>query len=211
MLNSFILPCVFSILPIMIFKIELLQRVEPWLAWLGAALMIYTQPCANLIAPWAKSMTSDHDKWSGIVVMFASYIVSFVSIFLFITNTPSQSMTHIIFGFFSIAIGLMLRWFAIRTLGVFFTAKLQINPKHNLIKTGIFKYVRHPSYLGVLIIICAQMILYRQLFLFTMSVILLLFAYLFRIKHEEKMLIEKFGDEYRIYQKNTKCIIPFIY
>jgi len=34
---------------------------------------------------------------------------------------------------------------------------------------------------------------------------------LYRIKIEEKMLIEKFGDEYRQYMEKTKKLIPFIY
>jgi len=45
-------------------------------------------------------------------------------------------------------------------------------------------------------------------FLIMLGLILLI---LYRLKLEEKMLVDKFGDEYREYMKNTKRLIPFTY
>jgi len=36
-------------------------------------------------------------------------------------------------------------------------------------------------------------------------------CYLFRIRNEERMLVEAFGEEYKKYQKTTKKLIPYIY
>ena len=47
--------------------------------------------------------------------------------------------------------GLILRWWAIITLGRFFTVDVTIEKDHELVERGPFRIVRHPSYTGVLL------------------------------------------------------------
>lgn len=49
------------------------------------------------------------------------------------------------------AAGLLLRWWAIVTLGRFFTVDVTIEKDHQLVERGPFRWVRHPSYTGVLL------------------------------------------------------------
>ena len=74
--------------------------------------------------------------------------------------------------------------------------------------SGWYKYVRHPLYFGCLLgiwfwpfmtVAWFQMALYVTLYFIIGS------------KHEEKLLLERFGESYRNYQKQTKRLIPFIY
>ena len=50
-----------------------------------------------------------------------------------------------------IACGLAIRWAAIRTLGRFFTVNVTLRPGHRVVKEGLYRYMRHPSYTGGLL------------------------------------------------------------
>lgn len=90
------------------------------------------------------------------------------------------------------------------------TAKLQIIEDHRLVTEGLYRHIRHPIYLGETLrnlgFVMIPSSLYGML-LITVATIFLLF----RIEIEEKMLIDKFGEEYREYQRNTNKLIPYIY
>jgi protein-S-isoprenylcysteine O-methyltransferase Ste14 len=106
--------------------------------------------------------------------------------------------------------GFAIRFIAIMALRRNFSGALRIREGHTLTTNSIFRYIRHPAYLGA-------MILYLSIPVFLSSILgflvmLLLIPYLLqRIKYEEKMLIEHFGDQYLEYMKHTRKLIPFVY
>lgn len=92
----------------------------------------------------------------------------------------------------------------------FSTMLLKINNDHQLVTKGPFKHIRHPMYTGFVLqgigIGLLSFSIYGSIFL-----IIGLAFYIPRIQIEENMLIKKFGNKYREYQKKTKKFIPFIY
>jgi protein-S-isoprenylcysteine O-methyltransferase Ste14 len=78
-----------------------------------------------------------------------------------------------------------------------------------VIKKGVFGIVRHPVYLG-------SILLSLGLLIFTLSImsavvwIVIIAFYYFISKHEEKLLLEKFGEEYEDYVKEVPMLIPRI-
>ena len=108
------------------------------------------------------------------------------------------------------SIGVSIRIAARRTLGKYFSSGLKASQKHELIKHGIYKHIRHPAYLGSHLLSIGIPLIFSSLYgLFLMLGLIPCFQY--RIKVEESMLLEKFGDEYREYMKKTKKLIPFVY
>jgi len=107
-------------------------------------------------------------------------------------------------------IGVVIRAVGKRTLGKYYSYGLRTLPDHKLIKHGIYKHIRHPISLAAIIYDAGIPLFFSSLcgFLLMLGLIPLMS---YRIKIEEKMLIEKFGDEYREYMKKTKKLIPFIY
>jgi len=95
-------------------------------------------------------------------------------------------------------------------LGKYFSAGLRISEYHKLVTQGIYRHVRHPAYLGVLLVWLGVPLLFSSLYGF-LAMLLLIPCYLYRIRIEEKMVIEKFGKEYLEYMKRTKKLIPYIY
>jgi phosphoribosyl 1,2-cyclic phosphodiesterase len=79
----------------------------------------------------------------------------------------------------------------------------QVSAEANkLVKTGIYKKVRHPIYLFGIIFLSGIIFMTHTLFLLIIVVIVIIFQ-IKRIKQEEKMLAEKFGNEFSAYKKQT--------
>ena len=126
----------------------------------------------------------------------------------------SQSLEELsapnIIGLILFVFGLTIALVAVRTLGRFYASTLVTREGHRLISHGIYRYLRHPIYFGV-IMICFGVPAYAPSLygFFVMSALIPLF--LIRIRIEEAMLIEEFGDAYRSYMEETKKLIPFVY
>jgi protein-S-isoprenylcysteine O-methyltransferase Ste14 len=112
-------------------------------------------------------------------------------------------------GLVTFAAGITIRAFAAKQLGKYFTHELQVVPNQKVISSGLYKYVRHPAYLGTLMLVVG----FSWMFLSNIGLLLsapMLFLALYRIKNEEKMLSNYFGNEYQEYMVTTKKIIPFL-
>lgn len=90
------------------------------------------------------------------------------------------------------------------------TAYLQIVKDQKLVTDGLYKHIRHPVYSGDVLQKYGWVIMLSSLY-GALFVTIGLGCYLVRIRNEEKMLVEAFGDEYRKYQETTKKLIPYIY
>jgi protein-S-isoprenylcysteine O-methyltransferase Ste14 len=114
-------------------------------------------------------------------------------------------------GMSLIVIGLMVRIHSILTLRQFFTYSVEKVENHKIIETGLYKYIRHPGYLGQLIIFIGISIsMSNWLSIFAMMLPISL-AYLYRIKVEESFMIKQLGENYLDYQKRTKRLIPGVF
>jgi protein-S-isoprenylcysteine O-methyltransferase Ste14 len=116
---------------------------------------------------------------------------------------------NIISLFFLIA-GLIIRWIAIISLGKFFTVDVTILENHVLVKKGLYKYIRHPSYTGLLIEFIGLGVFLGNWLSLIIILVPFVFAILYRIRCEETALLENFGKQYEEYKAQTKSLIPGI-
>ena len=117
---------------------------------------------------------------------------------------------HAIAGMALVVIGLIIRVCAASTLRRFYSSTLVIRSDHQLITHGIYRFVRHPIYLGVLVSVIGMPVVASSLYGLLIMLILIP-VILNRIRLEERMLTAEFGDSYRAYKKTTHNLIPFIY
>ncbi len=106
--------------------------------------------------------------------------------------------------------GTILRQTGKHTLGKNYSYGLRTFKNQELVKHGVYKYVRHPITLAAIIYTPALPLVFSSLYGF-LIMLLIVPLFLHRIEIEEKMMIEKFGSEYLEYMKRTKKLIPFIY
>ena len=107
--------------------------------------------------------------------------------------------------------GLVIRTWAVFTLGRYFTWHISTQENQKIIKTGPYAFVRHPGYFGAFLTYASTALFLKAWFSFILSLIILLFAFLRRIHHEEKELKLNLGSQYDSYCNSVKRFIPGIW
>lgn len=111
----------------------------------------------------------------------------------------------------TMATGLAIRVWAARSLGRFYTRTLMVEPEHKVVTSGPYGFVRHPGYLGSILLWSGFGGLTSNFVLVVVFPILFIAIYLYRIGAEERMLVGGLGQAYVQYQRRTKRLLPFIY
>ncbi len=149
------------------------------------------------------------------VIMFGGGIASVVGFwlawFMPMRFPSSMALTCFVVGTLVLVAGSLLRRHCFRMLGISFTGDVRVPEKPVVISSGAYKYLRHPSYTGGIL-----MNLGIGLALGSWGSLLLLavaaFAvYAYRIKVEERVLVEGLGEPYREFIRTRKRMIPFVY
>ena len=104
--------------------------------------------------------------------------------------------------------GLGLRWVAILTLGRFFTTNIAIHEGQPVITAGPYRYVRHPSYTGLLLAFLGLGVFFGNWLSLVVLMIPITLAVIHRIRLEESVLASALGPAYSAYCARTKRLIP---
>jgi protein-S-isoprenylcysteine O-methyltransferase len=107
--------------------------------------------------------------------------------------------------------GLFLRWFSIIQLGRFFTVNVAIAEDHQLIDSGPYRFIRHPSYTGALLAFLGFALSLGNWAAILVMVVPIFFAFVYRMQVEEAALRSALGERYLAYTRRTKRLVPFIY
>ena len=107
--------------------------------------------------------------------------------------------------------GLTIRWSAILSLGRSFSVNVVIKKSQTLYRKGLFRFVRHPSYLGMLIIFLAVGLRSHNVISLAIMLICPAAALLYRIHVEEQAMEQAFGIEYTRYRQTTRRLIPGLF
>jgi protein-S-isoprenylcysteine O-methyltransferase len=108
-------------------------------------------------------------------------------------------------------LGLFLRWYAIVYLGRFFTVNVAIHSGHEIIDTGPYRHIRHPSYTGALLAFVGLALTLANGVSLAVIVVPILWAFGRRISIEETALASALGSPYTGYMRRTKRLVPFLY
>lgn len=123
----------------------------------------------------------------------------------------NQWDTFFAVGVVLVVSGLIIRIQSILTLRQYFTYSVAKMEGQQLIEAGLYKIIRHPGYLGQLLIFLGISISLSNWLSVLLMMIPVLNGYVYRITVEEKFMTEQMGMEYVNYQKRTKRIVPMIY
>jgi len=108
-------------------------------------------------------------------------------------------------------LGLILRWYSIIYLGRFFTVNVAIHSGHEIIDTGPYKRIRHPSYTGALLAFLGLALCLTNWVSLALVMLPIFLAFSRRISIEETALASALGSPYINYMRRTKRLAPFIY
>jgi len=104
-----------------------------------------------------------------------------------------------------------IRRMAIAALGKFWSLHVEIRENHEFIQTGPFRWVRHPTYLSMILELLALALICNAFFTLLLIPLFFLPVLIMRIRIEEVALVEKFGDAYRNFQRTKSAVIPGIW
>jgi protein-S-isoprenylcysteine O-methyltransferase Ste14 len=95
-------------------------------------------------------------------------------------------------------------------LGRNWSITLQVRDRHVLVKTGVYRLIRHPMYSSFFLLGLTQMLLLPNWLTGVSGVLGAGVLFTFRVFREERMMLESFGEQYRDYMTHTKRIVPWI-
>jgi protein-S-isoprenylcysteine O-methyltransferase Ste14 len=114
-------------------------------------------------------------------------------------------------GLLIMVLGLGLRFWSMRVLGKYYTRTLRVAEKQDIVTLGPYRIIRHPGYLGTICVWIGFALAVGNWIATIILAILLIGVYGYRIRSEEVMLIDRFGNEYQVYRKRTWRLVPYIY
>ena len=172
-----------------------------WLVADGMARFRYKTPKAE-----------NRDRYSLVLIVVGNLVAWIIGISLAFRATGAlHSVALQIAGLLVLLTGIALRSTAIMQLGRFHTPNVAILTDHQLMRTGLYRYVRHPSYLGALIAFLGLGMALDNWLSLVVIMGISLGIYIYRIHEEEQALSAAFGAVYRAYCLRTKRLIPGLY
>jgi protein-S-isoprenylcysteine O-methyltransferase Ste14 len=167
----------------------------------------------DLLSRDRSSVQRKEDDRGSTIFMTASYAGAFVLLPVFSSITLLRTTDEIV-GWIGLAImlvGVGIRLWARVTLGRYYSLKLETREKQPVVQEGPYARVRHPGYLGYLLMWVGLTIASQSALAVIVIIPLMSAAYGYRIKNEEEMLVSTSGAVYEQYKKRTKRLIPFVY
>jgi protein-S-isoprenylcysteine O-methyltransferase Ste14 len=113
-------------------------------------------------------------------------------------------------GLFLFVVGGFLRIWPVYILGRRFSGLVAIQSEHQLVTSGIYGVIRHPSYLGLIVNALGWALAFRSGVGVLLAALTIL-PILGRIRAEEALLQSHFGAEYEAYRRRTSRLVPGCY
>jgi protein-S-isoprenylcysteine O-methyltransferase len=169
-----------------------------------------------VLALWkrAKSSAASRDRHSLRAIWLVTLVAIALGIFAaYRVPTWAMPLPKIIFrfGLSLLVLGLLLRWYSIIHLGRFFTVNVAIAKDHQLVESGPYHFIRHPSYTGSLLAALGFSLSIHNWASLLIVFVPIAAVTLWRIHIEEQALSSTFGQAYRDYACRTKRLIPWVY
>jgi protein-S-isoprenylcysteine O-methyltransferase Ste14 len=139
---------------------------------------------------------------SGTLFLIAS-IVEF-----FVAQRPYQWIFYFVGCAFGAA-SFFLRRKAIQALGPWWSLHIEIRERHELVRKGPYRGMRHPTYLSMLFELLSGAFILHAPYSFAAVSLFFFPALWLRIRLEERAMVEKFGNAYVDYQRRTPVLLPW--
>ena len=167
------------------------------------------------ISAFGQKPTAERKSWLSSLpyrILYGAGIMLFIyprltkSWNLHLTPTPDWAR---VLGVVICVLGLFVTLWARRTLAGNWSGDVTFKRGHELIKTGPYKYVRHPIYTGLLVMFLGTAIDIGLLRCWV-GLLLVGISFWIKLKQEETLMLQHFPDEYPAYQEQVKAIVPFL-
>ena len=148
------------------------------------------------------------DRWSYWIIFAVVWVSMLVPLLL---RSLNLGIFHNDFQYVGLGIemfGIVLREWAVLSLGSLFTVVVSVVPGQTLVQQGPYRWLRHPAYTGSMLTFVGFALALGAWAAGLVIFLLCLVAFLYRLRVEESVLREVFGKEYLEYMQHTWCLFP---
>ena len=168
-----------------------------WLAWMIPFLLIRR-------SGKKQRMTDTRARW-GILLEIVAYVA--ISQNRFWVRQPAP--WRVALGTALLACAAALTWTSTRALGRQWRVDAGLNADHELVRSGAYRVVRHPIYTSMLCLLLGMGFLVTRLPVLAAATVIFLAGTEIRIRVEDSLLLSRFGETFRAYQRSVPAYIPF--
>jgi protein-S-isoprenylcysteine O-methyltransferase Ste14 len=170
---------------------------------------IYWDVARKKAAP-ASSSESRASRWRHLLLTSAAQILIFLPVHGLRQRYLPASAIVTAAGLTLNTMGLALAIWSRRCLGRYWSGEITIKVEHRLIRSGPYRILRHPIYTALLSLYLGTAIVSGELHAL-IGWVLVLLAYLRKIRLEEANLMKAFGPEYRDYRADSWALLPGVF
>jgi len=124
---------------------------------------------------------------------------------------PGGLVWPVVAGLVLMAAGIGLRAWSIVTLGRFFQYQIKVQPGHQVVTRGPYRYVRHPSYTGIAMVLAGIALASGDVWSLLAVAVLGGAGLAVRIRAEERQLTQALGAEYERFAAGRKRLVPGVW
>lgn len=103
----------------------------------------------------------------------------------------------------------LLSWGGARALGRQWRIDAGLNADHELVRSGVYRMVRHPIYTSMLCLLLATGFLITPRWRFAVAAIMFMIGTEIRVRVEDNLLSSHFGKEFQVYRRSVPAYLPF--
>jgi protein-S-isoprenylcysteine O-methyltransferase Ste14 len=194
----------------------LIPTLDLWLLLIGYVVIVFFFIVQRFLrrSEDARSLRGGpYDRGNMILVGSATGIGLWLPLIMVFLGAAAFPI-NLVGGVVAVAVmvlGVGIRVWAAITLGTYYTTTLTMSEGQKLVTSGPYTFVRHPGYLGEIMIWTGFAVVSSNLLLFFLLPVMFIVVYLYRISAEERMLVRELGDDYVRYQHKTRRLIPSVY
>jgi len=157
----------------------------------------------------------ERQSWSSIVAHRSPIMLG---IFLLVAPRLSPLLRHALtphtdfaaaIGAVVCLLGLTVAIWSRRTLAGNWSATVTFKQGHELVQTGPYRFVRHPIYTGILLMILGSVIGAGRLQSW-LGFLIVCVGFWIKLKQEESLMLRRFPDQYPAYRTRVEALVPFL-
>jgi len=178
------------------------------IAWLIACWLLWVYPFMRQRGSGPKResvVMAPAARW-GIILESISYGL----VWFYVEGAVHPGVVRMAASMVVAALSTAFVWWAVRHLGKQWRIQAGLYEDHQLVRTGPYHIVRHPIYLSMFGMLLATGLLMTPWVRFLIAIVIFIAGNEIRIRSEEKLLHERFGETFEAYQKEVAAYVPYL-
>jgi protein-S-isoprenylcysteine O-methyltransferase len=190
------------------FRWEIITYPQIWLLIAIGVLATVFQPAYQA----TEGSRTKQDRGTAIQIVWTIYITQLAAVMEATLIRYPESFawdTAAVIAAVIMLAGLGLRSWSVYTLGKFFTWNIEVQSGQGVIRSGPYRFVRHPSYTGAFMTYAGTAVLLHCWWSLALALVVMPIAFFRRIWLEEQLLRSEISD-YDDYARGVKAVVPWV-